>query len=403
MEHKQHICFLQYNLQGGGAERKVCTLANYFAAQGHTVEVGLFGANNIAYPLDERIKVTFLRRENYEYRSNVETCIYTVRSILLQLSFNLLKIVSRSLAVKVKKHFDKSLNYTSPIQRYILNRPDAVFITMMVSTYLEVLKVMERYWKEQIPVPYLVMDCSDPKRNADREMDRKRTDKYPRASRVLVMTQEAKAYFNDEIQKKCEVIPNPIRDDLPAPYHGERRKTVVTYCRLNRQKNLPLLLDAFDLFHKRFQEYSLEIYGEGEEREALYSLIWEKGLDMAVTIQPFDPKVHQKIKDCAMFVSSSDWEGFPNSVLEALALGMPVISTDCDYGPRDMIEDHVNGLLTPVGDVQALTDAMIELAESPALAQALGEKAVAVRDKYASEIICRQWLDLIEEVKKEFS
>ena len=104
-----------------------------------------------------------------------------------------------------------------------------------------------------------------------------------------------------------------------------------------------------------------------------------------------------------MFVSSSDWEGFPNSVLEALALGMPVISTDCDYGPRDMIEDHVNGLLTPVGDVQALTNAMIELVEKPELAQTLGEKAVAVRDKYSSEIIGRQWLDLIEEVKKEFA
>ena len=69
MEHKQRICFLQYNLQGGGAERKVCTLANYFAAQGHQVEIGLFGVNTVAYQLDQRVHVTFLRRENYEYKN----------------------------------------------------------------------------------------------------------------------------------------------------------------------------------------------------------------------------------------------------------------------------------------------------------------------------------------------
>lgn len=402
MEHKQRICFLQYNLQGGGAERKVCTLANYFAAQGHQVEIGLFGVNTVAYQLDQRVHVTFLRRENYEYKNKAEKRRYLMKAACLNAVSRLMKTVNKKAGLKFQKHFDKINNYTLPIQRFILNRPNAVFITMMVSAYLEILQVMDRYWKDRIPVPYLVMDCSDPKRNADQKTDRKRTENYPKASRVLVMTQEAKNYFHQEIQKKCVVIPNPLRDDFPEPYTGQRRKTVINFCRLSRQKNLPLLIDAFAAFHRKHPDYRLEVYGQGELKEKLEQKIITMGLKDCASLLPFDPQLHQKIRDCAMFVSSSDWEGFGNSVLEALALGMPVISTDCDYGPRDLITDHVNGLLTPVGDAQALTGAMLEVAENPELAEALGRNAVKVREEYAPEKIGRQWLDLIEEVKKEY-
>ncbi len=401
MEHKWHICFLQYNLQGGGAERKICTLANYFAAQGHQVEIGLFGVDTVAYQLDQRVNVTFLRRKNYEYQSKSERRLYSIKAGSLKIASGLISIVNKKAALRVQKHFDKINDYFLPIQRFILNRPDAVFISMMVSAYLEILQVMDRYWRDRIPVPYLVMDCSDPKRNADQKTECKRTENYPKASRVLVMTQEAKNYFSQEIQKKCVVIPNPLRDDFPAPYTGKRRKTVINFCRLSSQKNLPLLIDAFSAFHQKHPEYQLEVYGQGEQKKELEHKIITMGLIDCVSILPFDPQVHLKIRDCAMFVSSSDWEGFPNSVLEALALGMPVISTDCDFGPRDMISDHVNGLLTPVGDAQALTSAMLELAENLDLAEALGRNAVSVRERYAPEKIGQQWLDLIEEVKKE--
>jgi len=245
------ICFLQYSLGGGGAERKVCTLANYFVNQGHFVEIGLFGQNRIAYDLDERVKLTFINRESYEYKNDFEKVLYKCRASVENMITSAAGILGDQFRERFAGHYKKKNNYTHPIQRFILNRSDSVFITMMVSTYLAVLKVMEPYWKGIIPVPYLVMDCSDPKKNADAEMDRARTNNYPRASRVLVMTQEAKAYFSPAIQSKCVVIPNPVRDDLPEPYMGERRKIIVDYCRLNRQKNLPMLIEAFTIFHKR--------------------------------------------------------------------------------------------------------------------------------------------------------
>ena len=102
-----------------------------------------------------------------------------------------------------------------------------------------------------------------------------------------------------------------------------------------------------------------------------------------------------------MFVSSSDWEGFPNSVMEALAVGLPTISTNCDFGPRDMIRDHENGLLVPVGNIAALAHAMTELAENSDLAARLSKEAVKVREIFDVDRIGHQWLDLIEEVAKE--
>jgi glycosyltransferase involved in cell wall biosynthesis len=232
-------------------------------------------------------------------------------------------------------------------------------------------------------------------------VDRKRTESYPKASRVLVMTQEAKNYFSEEIQKKCVVIPNPLRDDLPEPYTGERRKVVVNFCRLTRQKNLPLLIDAFALFHQTHPDYRLELYGQGELQEELEQKIEALHLQYSVSILPFDSNVHQKIRDCAMFVSSSDWEGWSNSVMEALALGLPTISTDCDFGPRDMIKDHENGILTPVGNVEALAGAMAEIADDPVFSAELSKKAAGVRTMYAAHVIGKKWLDLVEEVSKE--
>ena len=401
MNKKMHICFLQYSLRGGGAERKVCTLANYFASCGHTVEIGLFGANDIAYKLDERVKVTFIRRNSFEYKNKAGKAVYKLKSGVTSAAGSVLCAVNKKSGSRFKAHFNKVNDYTLPFQRYILSRPNAVFISMMVSVYLEVLRVMDRYWHEKITVPYIVMDCSDPKRNADAAMNKKRNEKYPMADRVLVMTQEAKNWFIEDIQKKCEVVPNPLRDDLPEVYTGERKKIVVNFCRLNIQKNLKMLIDAFAIFHERFPDYRLDQYGQGELYDELKEYIEKSGLSGCARILPFDSDIHNKIRDHAMFVSSSDWEGFPNSVLEALCMGIPTISTDCDFGPRDMITDHKNGTLVPVGDANALANAMIELATDPGLSAQYSKEAVKLREVYSAKTIGQRWLDLIEKVALE--
>ena len=113
-------------------------------------------------------------------------------------------------------------------------------------------------------------------------------------------------------------------------------------------------------------------------------------------IYDFDLNVHEKIKDAAMFVSSSDREGISNSMLEAMAIGLPCVCTDCaGGGARMMIEDHVNGLLVPMKDVNALYLAMKEVIENPELAETMSRNAVKIKDRLRPEVICQQMLDAI--------
>ena len=204
------------------------------------------------------------------------------------------------------------------------------------------------------------------------------------------------SFFHGEALRKGVVIPNPLNPALPEPYHGKRNKTIVSFCRMTPQKNLKLLVDTFSCVHEKYPDYRLEIYGEGESKEEIISYVSEKGLQPFVEIKPFDKTLHRKILDSCMFVSSSDYEGMSNSMLEALAIGLPAVCTDCPAGgARAIIQDHENGLLVPVRDVLALANAMNEVIEDPQLAQKLSENGAKIRDELNVEAIGRRWLELL--------
>lgn len=218
-----------------------------------------------------------------------------------------------------------------------------------------------------------------------------------RAADVLVcQTDEAAAYFPDKINTR--VILNPIRPDLPDPIQSARRPVVVTFCRLEKQKNLGMLIRAFAVFHEKYPDYSLEIYGDGNERAALASLVASLALQASVSIFPARGDIHEVVKDCAMFVLPSDYEGLSNSMLEAMALGLPTICTDCPCGgARTVLDDGVNGLLIPTGDENALVQAMQKLASNARLAEDLGEHAAEIRNRLSLDTVAREWMGVIQD------
>ena len=182
-------------------------------------------------------------------------------------------------------------------------------------------------------------------------------------------------WYLENTPVKGTVIFNPIKPDLPAPYKGERKKRVVNFCRISAQKNLNMLVDAFALLRKDFPEYELDIIGDpvGNDVEGYIDSVKERikqhNCEDCIHILPSRNDIHDYIKDYAMFVSSSDFEGMSNSMLEAMALGLPCVCTDCPAGgARAVIKDGENGLLTPVGDADALYLAMKKLIENPELA-----------------------------------
>ena len=169
------------------------------------------------------------------------------------------------------------------------------------------------------------------------------------------------------------------------------------------QKNIELLLNAFEKLHIEYPGYSLEIYGnaqDNEEREyknKIIKLIGERQLDDCVTVYPPAAKVHERVLKSAMFVSSSDYEGLSNSMLEAMAIGLPCVCTDClGGGAREVIKDHENGLIVPMNDAEAMCRAMKEFAENPTLAQKCSQNAAKIREELSAEKIARQWLDIID-------
>ena len=149
---------------------------------------------------------------------------------------------------------------------------------------------------------------------------------------ITFQTADGIGYFPAAIAKKAVIIPNPIDASIPQRYEGERAKKIVTVGRLHSQKNQALLLEAFSDFRAARTDYTLHIYGEGELEEKLKAYAVELGLGDSVVWHGFSARVKEEIADSRMFVLSSDFEGISNSMLEALAMGIPTISTDCPIG-----------------------------------------------------------------------
>lgn len=219
---------------------------------------------------------------------------------------------------------------------------------------------------------------------------------YRKAHLVVCQTDEAAAYFSHRIRKK--VILNPINPSLPSPVDSGRRNAIVAFCRLEPQKNLEMLIRAFASFHANHPAFVLEIYGNGAEHGYLSALIERLKLSNSASVLPARSDIHEVVRECAMFVLPSDYEGLSNSMLEAMALGVPSICTDCPCGgARTVIEDGENGLLVPVGDVNALVDAMTRVANDAELAYALGKNARKLRSELTLDRIAREWLVAIDD------
>ena len=242
----------------------------------------------------------------------------------------------------------------------------------------------------------IVSERNDPNKEPDKRLFRLlRNQLYKNAETIVCQTHDAAKYF-ESIVPYSVVIYNPVKDDLPV-WEGPRKKNIVNFCRIDKQKNLSLLVEAFEIFRRTHKDYYLDIYGEGPEKEALVNVIQQKGLSGVIRLHDFCMDIHDRVKDAMMFVSSSDFEGMSNSMLESMAMGIPTICTDCPIGgAREIIQDGENGWLVPVGDVHQLAEKMNYVADNEHEAKKISLEARNIRIRLSKEEISQQWWKVID-------
>ena len=213
---------------------------------------------------------------------------------------------------------------------------------------------------------------------------------------VILTREDKEAHWKGN--DKVIVIPNPLT--YSDKYQSSlSNKIVITAGRLVPVKDFSSLIRSWTTVHERHSEWRLEIWGEGGLRQALLKEINDKDLEGSISMPGYSDNIMSKFAEASIFVCSSQYEGFSLSILEAMSCGLPVVSYDSPYGPRDLIHDGENGFLVPIGDESCLAERIIRLIENESLRYQMGHTAMASSEKYDTDIIIQEWQSLFHEIK----
>ena len=219
---------------------------------------------------------------------------------------------------------------------------------------------------------------------------------YRRARLIICQTEAVKRCFSQGVQDRLRVIPNPI-SAWPQARHPADPKRIVAVGRLTEQKGFDVLLDAFAAIGQAADGWRLEIFGEGPQRSALEAQIARLGIADRVSLMGNSSTPGGWVENAEIFVLSSRYEGFPNVIGEAMAAGLPVVSTRCDFGPEEMIEHGQSGLLVAPEDPADLQEALRQCMDDGALRERLGKQAAQAIGAFSPAQIMRQWDAALDE------
>ena len=359
-----------YSLTSGGAERVISNMANYWAAKGWEINILTF---------DDDKKKPF-----YDLDS--------------QISHIPLGIAGQSPNPIIG--IWNNLTRIQPLRTAIIRSKPNVVISFLHQTNEIVL--LATPW---LNVPVVVSERNDPASETTGKVWVKlRQWTYPFADRIVVQTKRAGDYFSSKLQERICVIPNPVLlppDEKKISDKLLSDRSLIGIGRLEPQKGFDLLLEAMAKLKDCYPEWTLTILGEGELRPQLESLRNELGLGDRVHLLGRVKNPHEFLKQADIFIMSSRFEGFPNALCEAMACGLPVISTDCPNGPREIIRDGVDGILVPNEDVSTLATAMERLMSDGKERQRLADRAKEVTERFGLEKVMSLWELLINQVINE--
>jgi len=368
-----HLLLVLYSLGAGGAERVTSTLANHWASQGHEITLVTLSASTVDF--------------------------YALNPAIRRISLNL-----ASSSTGPGSAARANLRRAWALRRELLQQQPDVAIAMMATANVLLaiaalgLPGLVTLGSERIHPPELPLGGF---------WSFLRWGSYGLLDAVVAQTERSAAWIRHHtLARRVVVIENPLTplpltrpplispEDLVAPHE----RVLLAVGRLEYQKGFDLLLDAFARVAGRHLQWQLVILGEGNDRPALERQSLTAGLEHRVALPGRAGNVSEWYNRADLFVLSSRFEGFPNVLAEAMAAGLPVVSTDCPTGPADLVRDGVNGHLVPVDDAVALAEALDALMANGMARQALGREARQLSARLELGRIATHWERLFSKV-----
>lgn len=347
------ITFLTASLGSGGAERVVSLLANRMAEMGHQVEIICLLYDDVYYKTSPDVKLTIAVRicpgnlvkrlfwlRNYVKTSGTNVCIAFTEGV-----------------------------YCATICALMGTRIPVIASERLDPHYMS--------WKRKLLKKIFL----------------------PHAAWLVVQTEYIKKYFHGSIAKRTSIILNPVNDKVYDIEPCNKENTIISVARLFPQKRQEILIKAFANIAERFPEWKLVIYGEGPERESLESLVsnFKSQVSSRILLPGRCDTVIEEMNKAKIFAFSSDYEGLSNAMLEAVCVGLPIVSTQVS-GTDELIRDGVNGYVVDLGNTDALANALEKLMADEAKIQSFSLESRKLAEKFRMDNIVEEWLSLIRKV-----
>lgn len=388
------ISFVLASLGSGGAERVVSLLANKMSEHGHQIEIICLKFNDVYYQLDSRVKVTFAM----QHTKNRFSEIFWLRNYIK------------------KQEPDVVIPFTEGVYCFTILALLGTGIPIIASERLDpAVMSLPRKILKRLLLPY--------------------------ADWLVVQTESIKAYFPKRIQKKTSVIYNPVNDevfenprmdsrvqsskrkradsydhsghdfchnsskqtsltDLIAPkIQSSKQNRIISVARLYPQKNQKMMIEAFARIADEFPDWQLVIFGEGPLRAELESLVSSFKLEGRVLLPGRTEHVIEELRKSKIFCLSSDYEGMSNSMIEAICVGLPIITTKVS-GTEELITNGENGYVVDKGDSEGLCSKMRELIKDKEKRTLFGEKSIPLAYKFRLDVIVGEWENLMARCKE---
>lgn len=355
-----NITIIVPGMKRGGAERVVAFIANSFIQHEYNVNIILLGKAESEYDLDSKVLVYGLNADG----------------------LNKLKVVSKLRRTIHKISTDIILCFS---------------MKMTVYTILATIGMKIKIVGSDRSNPYYAYGDSMCKGIYAWIL--------AKANGFIFLTEGGKSYYPESIRKKSIVIPNGVfAAEIPKKFIEFNMRDKYTICAVGRfspVKNYETMLTAFSIFLKTHPKYKLHIFGDGELRSVIVKFTQSLKIEDSVIFEGVVNNVHEKIKKFSMFIHTSKSESWCNALMEAMACGVPCVVMDCDFGPRSMIVNGVNGELVPLGDIDGFVSSMIKIADSDTYAMMLSYNSAKINMTHAPDVIAKKYLDYLKGVCNE--